>query len=188
MFSSNNIIDGVLLLFLVVFASAVAFFENLLVNTVTMCAFSITIATLYLVMSAPDVAITEAAVGAGFSTVLMLLVLSYLGNWDTAKVRNVWHTCERVKLLVAGALSMMMFAALGYAVLDLPKFGDATSPANSVSSLSLADVYADTDIPNLVSAILASLRGYDTMCETLVVFTGAMCVSLLVGKGGHRRV
>ena len=181
MFESIEIIDWILLLFLSVSAVAVVFIENLLVNMVIMCSFSLTIAMLYLVINAPDVAITEAAVGAGFSTALMLAVLSHLRYKPVGCTR---FYCNRIKLWGAGILSAVVFFVLSYGVMDLPSFGDGSSPANAAATASyISNAYGYTGIPNLVTAILASFRGYDTMCETVVVFAASMCVSLLIGKG-----
>ncbi|MDB1135022.1 DUF4040 domain-containing protein [Candidatus Anaplasma sp. TIGMIC] len=180
----TTVVDFVLLLFLVVSACAVAFSENLLVNTIVMCAFSTTMATLYLVMNAPDVAITEAAVGAGFSTVLMLLVLSYLGHgWKISGSADIFGGGAGLKLVTAGTCALLMFFSLIPVVLDLPVYGDAGSPANIAARVSYtSNTYSFIGIPNLVTAVLASFRGYDTLCETVVVFTAAISVSLLIGR------
>jgi multicomponent Na+:H+ antiporter subunit B len=44
----------------------------------------------------------------------------------------------------------------------------------------------EIEIPNLVSAILADFRGYDTLGETVVIFTAGLAV-LLVLMRGYRR-
>ena len=184
MLNSIEIIDWVLLSFLVVSAVAVVFVENLLVNMVVMCAFSLSIAALYLVINAPDVAITEAAVGAGFSTALMLVVLLHLGY--KTKGRK-WSNCGKMELWCTGAISVLLFLILSYGVMDLPEFGDGASPANAAATVSyVRNAYSYTGIPNLVTAILASFRGYDTMCETVVVFAASVSVSLLIGRGGGK--
>ena len=184
MWSTMAIIDGVLLALLAVFACSVAVFEDLLVNTLVLCGFSLTIATLYLVMNAPDVAITEASVGAGFSTVLLLLVLSKLGYNTKSGVRSVFYQCDRAKLIAASIITVVLFAMLVCVVMDLPNFGSGDSAANvAATETYLKSAYEYTGIPNLVTGILASFRGYDTLCETVVVFTAAVGVSLLISRG-----
>ncbi|WP_225348988.1 DUF4040 domain-containing protein [Anaplasma marginale] len=172
-------VNWMLLPLLVVSAAAVALCEGVFVNTIVMCTFSLTMAAAYLVMAAPDVAITEAAVGAGLSTALTLVVLSSLGYVGGGKVGYVWNDCSAIRILLAASIALSMFLALVGAVLDLPEFGDATSPANIQTAAYFEHTSRYVGIPNVVTAILASFRGYDTMCETLVVFTAAMCVSLL---------
>ena len=50
----------------------------------------------------------------------------------------------------------------------------------------LNDVIAETGVPNVVTAILASYRGYDTLGETTVIFTAGIGVLLLL-KGRRRK-
>ncbi|MGN7678144.1 MAG: DUF4040 domain-containing protein [Anaplasma sp.] len=187
MFSSAGIDAGLatncaLLCFLVISAISVAVCENLLVNAIALCAFSLTMAVSYLVMDAPDVAITEAAVGGGFGTVLMLITLSRLKYNAFGNMGYVWCR-NRLRFIFAALISMLMFLALASAVLDLPDFGDERSlPNGQVARYYLENTYPYMGIPNVVTAVLASFRGYDTMCETLVVFMAAMGVSLLLGR------
>jgi len=71
-----------------------------------------------------------------------------------------------------------------YAVTDFPSFGDPRSPANagvaegspSASRYYIENTYRDTKVPNLVTAILADYRGYDTLFETVVIFTAGMAI------------
>jgi len=75
-------------------------------------------------------------------------------------------------------------AVLLYAVSDFPDFGDPRSPANagvaggapSASLYYIENTYRDTKVPNLVTAILADYRGYDTLFETVVIFTAGMAI------------
>ena len=43
----------------------------------------------------------------------------------------------------------------------------------------------DIDVPNVVTAVLASYRGYDTMAETVVIFMAGLGVLLLLGLNGN---
>jgi multicomponent Na+:H+ antiporter subunit B len=75
-------------------------------------------------------------------------------------------------------------AVLLYAVTDFPSFGDPRSPANagveggapSASRYYIENTYRDSKVPNLVTAVLADYRGYDTMFETVVVLTAGMSI------------
>ena len=74
-------------------------------------------------------------------------------------------------------------AALIYGTLDMPKWGDPNSPASThVSPYYLEHSIQDTATPNVVTSVLADYRGWDTLGETTVVFTGGMAVLLLLGK------
>lgn len=131
-----------------------------------------------LLLDAPDVAFTEAAVGAGLSTVLMLATLALTGREAKApKRRALWPF---ILVLVTGA-------ALVYGTLDMPHYGDPDAPIQRYPSPSYVErVGAETDIPNVVTAVLASYRGYDTLGETTVIFTAGIGVLLLL-RGRRRR-
>ena len=175
-----EIIDCTLLGFLVFIAVAVAFSRDILVNTLLMSAFSLTSATLYLVMNAPDVAMTEAAVGAGFTTVLLFVVISYLKRGNKAARAKLG------KVVATGLAAAAVFLLLLYVVIDLPEFGYSGAPAHTGdAAYYVRDAYKYTGIPNLVTSILASFRGYDTLCETIVVLTASMSIFLLLGRNGE---
>jgi multicomponent Na+:H+ antiporter subunit B len=71
-----------------------------------------------------------------------------------------------------------------YATIDLPPLGDPASPANSGVGLTYLKVnWYDTGVPNVVTSVLASYRGFDTLGETAVVFTAGLAVVLLLGFG-----
>jgi multicomponent Na+:H+ antiporter subunit B len=85
-------------------------------------------------------------------------------------------------LKIAAALIVILFGGLlVYASLDFPAWGDPAAPASShVSPHYIEHALAETSVPNLVTAVLADYRGYDTMFETIVIFTaGVACLLLL---------
>ncbi|MEM9706827.1 MAG: DUF4040 domain-containing protein [Pseudomonadota bacterium] len=141
--------------------------------------YSLLCASFFVSLDAVDVAFTEAAVGAGVSTVLMLA-----GMLLTAR-REKPLTQGRTG--VATALVILVGAALIYATIDMPAFGDATAPANAyVGQAYVERTPNEIAVPNIVTAVLASYRGFDTLGETTVVFTAGLAVMLLLGKGSAR--
>lgn len=81
----------------------------------------------------------------------------------------------------AAAILVFTAAVLFYAAADLPPWGDPHTPAaDHVSPTYIEDAYADTHTPNMVTAVIADYRGYDTLFETAVIFTaGLACVLIL---------
>ena len=85
---------------------------------------------------------------------------------------------------------IMTGALLIYGAEDMPKWGDPNSPASShVSPQYIQEATEKTATPNIVTAVLADYRSYDTMGETVVVFTAAIgCILMLRkkrnGEGG----
>lgn len=134
--------------------------------------YSFLMATVLVAMDAVDVAMTEAAVGAGISTVLFLGALFLCRSEETKPAQGPW---------LALAASIAVGALLMYGTLGLPGFADPDAPIHThVVRRYLQQGVAETGVPNIVSAVLASYRGYDTLGETTVVFTaGAGVVALL---------
>jgi multicomponent Na+:H+ antiporter subunit B len=136
-------------------------------------------AALFMVMDAADVAFTEAAVGAGISTVLALGTLALVGSEERPPTRR--PILPLVVVAITGA-------ALIYGTLDMPPFLEPDNPIHQhVAPRYIEQIGEEVDIPNIVSAVLASYRGYDTMGETTVVFTAAAGVMLLLSDLRRRR-
>ena len=78
-------------------------------------------------------------------------------------------------------LVVLMGGLLIYCSLDFPFWGDPHSPASShVSPYYIENTIRDTSVPNIVTSVLADYRGFDTMFETIVIFTaGIACIFLL---------
>ena len=82
-----------------------------------------------------------------------------------------------IPIIVSGIVG----AALIWATYDLPAFGTAVAPIHQhVAPYYIDNAIKDTLVANLVSAILADYRGFDTLGETVVVFTAGIGVMLLL--------
>jgi multicomponent Na+:H+ antiporter subunit B len=78
----------------------------------------------------------------------------------------------------------LFLALMLYATGDLPDRGDPQAPANvHVSPSYIERTIEDTETPNIVTSVLADYRGYDTLGETLVIFTaGLACILILMKR------
>ena len=135
--------------------------------------YSLITASLFINLDAVDVAFTEAAVGSGISTILLLASLRIVGRFEKKHNKSFY-----LPLIIVCATG----AALIYGLLDAPLLGEKNSPAQ----LHIAPVYIEeapikTGIPNIVTAVLASYRGFDTLGEVIVVFTAGIAILLLLG-------
>lgn len=146
--------------------------RNLFSVVVLFSIYSFLMATVLVALDAVDVAMTEAAVGAGVSTVLLLGALHLTGGIEAKRLQRP---------LVPLALSIAVGAVLAYGSLGLPAFSDPLAPIHThVVPRYLNEGPEEIGVPNIVSAVLASYRGYDTLGETIVVFTaGAGVIALL---------
>ena len=73
--SFSEFIQILLLIFLVISALAVSFYKNLMQAILIFMGYSTIMSIIWLFLESPDLAITEAAVGAGVTTVLFFLTL-----------------------------------------------------------------------------------------------------------------
>ena len=142
--------------------------------------YSLLCATLFLVLDAVDVSFTEASVGTGISTILMLSALSLTGSRiEIIRTR---------KPVMAFCASLALGIALLWGITDMPHFGDPSAPANlHVVPHYLGESGTEIGIPNVVTSVLASYRGYDTLGEVVVIFTAGIGVVSLLGGFARRR-
>ena len=168
-----TLIDIILLTFMGATAITILWLRSLLAVVMLSGIYSLLAASMFVALDAVDVAFTEAAVGAGISTVLMMATLALTGE----KERSPAHMplLSLVVVLITGA-------ALIYATLDMPAFGTADAPVNlHVAPRYLNESFGEVGLPNVVTSVLASYRGYDTLGEVTVIFTAAVAVMMLLG-------
>ncbi len=86
-----------------------------------------------------------------------------------------------------GILLVIATAALFIAASwDLPDRGDPDAPANvGVGPEYIERTEEDIGIENVVSAVLADYRGYDTLGETFVIFTAGVAVLFVLIRRGR---
>ena len=140
--------------------------------------YSFLMASVLIVLDAVDVAMTEASVGAGVSTVLLLATLHLVKTTEMKRVRP-----NLLPLFV----SLGTGAVLVWGTLVLPPFGTPDAAIHKhVAPRYIADTIKDTNVPNVVTSVLADYRGYDTLGETTVIFTAGIGVMLLL-RGARRK-
>jgi multicomponent Na+:H+ antiporter subunit B len=161
-----------LLSLLVITAGAVIRATNLFVAVMLMGIFSLLIAASFFLLDAADVALTEAAVGAGISTVLFLSALAALTEEERKQASG------RIAALISVSITGLLMA---YATFYKPDFGDPSAPAHQhLTPWFMQTTAEQIDIPNVITAILASFRGYDTLGEVFVVLVAGIGVLFLL--------
>jgi len=134
-------------------------------------------ASFFVAMDAVDVAFTEASVGAGISTLLMLVAITMTGRSENP---------TRHKPVLALAVVIVTGSLLIYGTLDMPYFGLAQDPVHlHVAPRYINDSMQEVGVPNIVTSVLASYRGFDTFGEVVVIFTAGMGVLALLSVA-HR--
>ncbi len=140
--------------------------------------YSFLMASVLIVLDAVDVAMTEASVGAGVSTVILLATLHLI---KTTQARSaVIHPLPLFVSLVVGTV-------LVWGTLVLPPFGTPEAVIHKhVAPRYISDTIKETNVPNVVTSVLADYRGYDTLGETTVIFTAGIGVMLLLRRARRR--
>jgi multicomponent Na+:H+ antiporter subunit B len=173
------LIDIVLLGLLMITGFAIVRMRSLLAVAMLTSIYSLLSASLFVVLDAVDVALTEAAIGAGISTILMLATIALTS--DEEKAPRHTPLLPLIVVVVTGA-------ALIYGTLDMPHYGDPAAPVHHhVAPAYLHDTPGEIGVPNVVTSVLASYRGYDTLGEVTVIFTAGAGVLALLGYRTRRR-
>ena len=168
---------AVLLAFVVLAAVVSVALRDILSAIIALAGFSFGAAVVYVLLQAPDVALTEAAVGAGATTVLFLVTI----------VKTVRPPGDRLFEEIRWgpvALVVALFGGLLATLPALPRVGDAGAPvtAGEVTQYYLQNAYPETGVENVVTAVLAAYRGFDTLGEATVVIAAGIAVLVVLRR------
>ncbi|WP_137285390.1 DUF4040 domain-containing protein [Halorussus salinisoli] len=167
----------VLTVFLIVVALVVASLRDVLAATIVFAAYSLGMAIVWVTLRAPDVALTEAAVGAGVTTSLFLVTIAKTGR----SVGDTIVTREVDPKSVIGVVAIL--ALIGSTIPSLPAVGSPDAPPfQRISPYYLQQSVPQFGIENVVTAILAGYRAFDTFGEVTVVFAAGLSVLVVFRK------
>jgi len=175
-----SLVGYTLAIFILVAALATALFRDVLSAIIVFGAYSLGMAILYTLLLAPDVAMTEAAIGAGVTTILLLLTIAKTTRPNTEKL---FESINVPALVVVGGFVAVL------ASLVLPEMyavGDPSAPVWSneeVTQWYLENTWEETGVQNAVTAVLAAFRGFDTFGEAVVVFAAGIATLLALKRG-----
>lgn len=118
--------------------------------------YGLLLAIVWVALSAVDVALTEAAIGGGVTSILLLGAASRLRQ--TKAVEDVGHSFR----FAAGALCALIAAALGAVVFFLPDIAPTLAPMAKEN-------LAESGLGNPVAGVLFVFRAFDTLLEKVVL-------------------
>ena len=169
---SELIINAFLVTIMLAVAIALLKTRTVIFTIILTSAYSLIAALMFITLDAVDVAFTEASVGAGISTILFLAAMAYLPKEEE----------ENLNSQILPAISCMVLGGiLIWCSYDLPEIGLLSSPIHQhIVPDYILGSRDDIGIPNIVTSVLASYRGYDTFGETIVVFTAGVAVLVLL--------
>ncbi|SEW02243.1 DUF4040 domain-containing protein [Halobacterium jilantaiense] len=166
-----------LLAFVLAAALATTVLRDVLASIIAFATYSLGIAVIWVVLQAPDVGLTEAAVGAGVTTVLFLLTIAKTVRPSGERV------FERLDLPALG-VSVVLVGVLLLTLGGLPEIGnpDTAVLTSEVTTYYLENAYTEAGVKNAVTAVLASYRGFDTLGEAVVVYSAGVGLLVVLGK------
>ena len=168
-----------LAVFILVTAIATALFRDVLSVIIVFGAYSLGMAILYTFLLAPDVAMTEAAIGAGVTTILLLLTIARTTRPATDEL------LERIHVPAVAAVGAFVLVLSAFVLPEMYDLGDPNAPVWSnpeVTQYYIENTYEDTGVHNAVSAVLAAYRGFDTFGEAVVVFAAGISTLLVLKR------
>lgn len=158
---------------------AISYTRNLLSAVIFLSLFSLLMALTYVLLDAPDVALTEAAIGACIGTVIFIATIAITGYQE--RMSHRFSPSAFLLVAIIGALLL-------YGVVDMPNFADPSAPVHQhVAPYYIQQSGEDIGIPNVVASILASYRGFDTLGEANVILAGALCTLVLLRRSKRRK-
>lgn len=183
----------ILLIFLVLCALFVSFSRNHLVSVIIFMSYSLVMSVIWVLLESPDLAITEAAVGAGVTSVLFFITLRRINAIRKERESKPDHVTREINArpgvkrfdryyrIAAILLGAAIIAALVVNISHLPAFGDPANPYNNeVSERYLEKGLEETGAVNAVTGMILDYRAFDTFGESCVLFIAAACVLILL--------
>ena len=171
---SELLINAFLVTIMVSIAIALIKTRTVIFTVILTSAYSLVAALMFITLDAVDVAFTEASVGAGISTILFLAAMAYLPKKEEESISSQF--IPAISCIILGGI-------LIWCSYDLPEIGQLAAPIHQhIAPEYIKGSREDIGIPNIVTSVLASYRGYDTFGETIVVFTAGVAVLALLEK------
>jgi multisubunit Na+/H+ antiporter MnhB subunit len=132
-------------------------------------AFGLLLALAWVRLAAPDVALAEAAIGAGVTGALLLDA--------AARLHGAPHSARAPNLFAGGLLCAALAAALALAAFAL-------APTDGTATWLAAERLAETEVAHPVTAVLLAFRAYDTLLEIGVLLAAVVAGQALAAPAG----
>lgn len=188
----------ILLIFLVVCAICACLSKKLINTIVIFTSYSLVMAIVWIMLESPDLAITEAAVGAGISSILFFVALKKIHAFErkreqekTKDIKDVEEHFEmklfsKMYKFSAVVVCLGIMIILTAAVSQLPGFGSTDlMTEGDVAYTYLTEAMYNTGAVNIVTGIILDYRAFDTLGESFVLFVSVMCVVALLRVDTH---
>ncbi|MEG1426234.1 MAG: DUF4040 domain-containing protein [Oscillospiraceae bacterium] len=182
-----------LLIFLVICAISVSLSKKLINTIIIFMSYSCVMSIIWVMLESPDLAITEAAVGAGVSSILFFVTLKKIHaveneelvpkSKDIAEAEKHWEmkVFSKAYKFTALIVCVSIIIILLSVVSQLPRFGNPSNPDNNeVVERYITRGLQETGAVNIVTGMILDYRAFDTFGESCVLFIAATCVMILL--------
>lgn len=182
------VFELLLMAILIITAIAVAFTKRNLTAIIIFTTYSLVMSILWILIKSPDLAITEAAVGTGITSLLFYITLRDVGELvSTTKVKKRKKSKKTESNLAYNFFSILftlgIVSILLYTINFLPEQGGFNVPAlNEVFDRYVSSGVEETGAINIVAAVILDYRAFDTFGEATMLFTATMGVVSLLRK------
>jgi len=167
----------VLLIFMIIGAIVAIEVKDLLSSVIALGTVGLGVSIAFLVLKAPDLAITQLVVEILCVIILMRATLKRDTSFSITGGRFL------TTLITVGFIAVFLFVAKE-CLKDLPEFG---YPVMKVAGTYLREGMMKTGAANLVASVILDYRAYDTLGEATVLFTAVIGVLALVRRIGRKK-
>lgn len=167
----------ILLVFMIIGAIVAVEIKDLLSSVVAVGAVGLGLSIVFLILKAPDVAITQLVVEI---LALIILIRATLKVDLPFSTTGRWFLNTLITLIFIVAFLFIAMKSLK----DLPEFG---YPLMKVAGVYLREGLTKTGATNLVSSVILDFRAYDTLGEATILFTAVIGVLAVVRTIGRKK-
>lgn len=168
----------ILLILMIIGAIIAIELKDLLSSVIAVGAVGLALSIVFLILKAPDVAITQLVVEI---LALIILIRATLKKDLPFSTTGRWY----LNTIIVIAFMLVLIAVGMKCFKDLPEFG---FPIMRVSKAYLAEGLKRTGAVNLVASVILDFRAYDTLGEATILFTAVVGVLAVVRKIGRKKV
>lgn len=171
-------VDVYILLILMIIGAFIAIeLEDLLSSVIAVGAVGLALSIVFLMLKAPDVAITQLVVEV---LALIILIRATLKKDLPFSISGRWF----LNTAITAAFVVILLAVSKRCLKELPEFG---SPLMRVSKVYLEEGLARTGATNLVSSVILDFRAYDTLGEATILFTAVIGILAIARRVGRKK-
>jgi multicomponent Na+:H+ antiporter subunit B len=139
---------------------------------------------IYLILHAPDLAVTEIAIGVGANSIIFLLSLLNISKVKIGNYSKIATTIDSNKYIKSMIIAIIIFGSLFFPYIIMPSDDllHISTQHQRLYDLYITNAIKDFDFPSIVTAIVVGYRGFDTLFESIVVFTATAGFAFVLKK------